>query len=611
MRNIFHRVVVIDFEYEVIPAGSLPAVLCMVAYILDGHLQHIQIIRLWRGEFGPHPPFDIGDDTLVVGYSLWAELTCFLVLGWEFPTHVYDLHTAYLAVSNFLLPKEYGVVRKKISKKLSDACKAYGIEGWEDIEKPQMAKDIGEGRWYLYGQPAVFAYCEEDVKNSTELLRRQLRGSNYFGLAPIHGIGLVPSNPDLVLHWSEYSAKAIARVQARGMRIDLPLWNLVQENKTEIIKDLVRRFDPSQGTDDPIYTNEGEFEYTRFARWLISRGIPWPRLPSGQLDIDEDAFGLMMHIPGISGLYLLKTSLFVIRNGNLPIGPDGFNRPSLFPFGTATGRNAHGKSLFNAHAAMRSFIKFAPDKIGLYLDWRTQEIGIAAKRSGDEDMMDAYRRTGDFYHGFALDAGLTDDPNAKHWKEYCGDMRDRMKTLCLGIGYGMGVPSIARKLDRHPLIASGLLELHRRKYPKFWEWREQQMWQAKVLRRMEADDGWPLLITTSPNRNTLYNFPMQSGGAVMLRETTIKLCEAGLVPSMLVHDGIVFELDNMEQVEQAKTIMANVGTEVCDGFQIGVGVEQLRQHGERFRDKRGKDMWDTIIETLIRVGAIKNKEEAA
>jgi len=83
-----------------------------------------------------------------------------------------------------------------------------------------------------------------------------------------------------------------------------------------------------------------------------------------------------------------------------------------------------------------------------------------------------------------------------------------------------------------------------------------------------------------------------------------------LVPSMLVHDGIVFELDNMEQVEQAKSIMATVGAEVCDGFQIGVGVEQLRQHGDRFRDKRGKKMWSTIMNTLIRVGAIESEDVA-
>ena len=92
----------------------------------------------------------------------------------------------------------------------------------------------------------------------------------------------------------------------------------------------------------------------------------------------------------------------------IPIGRDGRNRPSLFPFGTATGRNAQAKSLFNAHASMRSFMRFPADKIGLYLDWRTQEVGVAAARSGDEALADAYL-SGDVYHALALLCGLTDD----------------------------------------------------------------------------------------------------------------------------------------------------------------------------------------------------------
>jgi hypothetical protein len=42
-----------------------------------------------------------------------------------------------------------------------------------------------------------------------------------------------------------------------------------------------------------------------------------------------------------------------------------------------------------------------------------------------------------------------------------------------------------------------------------------------------------------------YNFPMQSGGAEMLRLAANRLCDAGLVPSMLVHDGILLELVGM------------------------------------------------------------------
>ena len=123
----------------------------------------------------------------------------------------------------------------------------------------------------------------------------------------------------------------------------------------------------------------------------------------------------------------------------IPIGPDGRNRPSLFPFGTATSRNAQSKSLYNAHASMRSFMKFHPGKIGLYLDWRTQEVGIAAARSGDERLAEDYL-AGDIYHALAVMCGLTNQ-DVKAWKatDEGKQQRQRMKPLQLGINYGMGV----------------------------------------------------------------------------------------------------------------------------------------------------------------------------
>src|SRR5262249_33609783 len=69
--------------------------------------------------------------TLFVAYSAWAEMTCFKVLGWKFPVHIFDQHTAYLASANVLEPYEPDEVRKRPPKKLPDACRAYGIEGWE------------------------------------------------------------------------------------------------------------------------------------------------------------------------------------------------------------------------------------------------------------------------------------------------------------------------------------------------------------------------------------------------------------------------------------------------------------------------------------------------
>jgi len=332
MTSNFNSVVVCDFEYEV-ALGDLPDVLCMVAYALDENLGHVRTIRLWRGQFGFTPPFDVGPDSLFVAYSAWAEMTCFKVLGWKFPMHIFDQHTAYLATSNELLPYKPNEVRKKPRKRLSDACRSYGIQGWERIDKETISKAIGDGSWHQhFSSQEVVAYCEEDVLMSVKLLRAQL-GAN------------TGSDVARVLHWSNYSAKSIALIQARGMPIDLELWNLVQENKAAVIAALIRQFDPSCGSPYPIYTLEGQWSYERFEQWLIYASVAaWPRLDGGRLDLSSDAFRLMYHVPGIEALHALRDRLGFIVKARLPIGRDGRNRPSLFPFGTATGRNAHAKS---------------------------------------------------------------------------------------------------------------------------------------------------------------------------------------------------------------------------------------------------------------------------
>lgn len=592
----FDQVVVCDFEYEIQP-GGLPNVLCMVAYVLNAHLQHVRTIRLWRGEFGKFSPFDLSPKTLFVAYSAWADLTCFMMLGWRFPAHVFDLHTAYLSVSNILFPFEPELKRVKPRKGLADACHAYDIQGWQFLEKKTMAQDIGEGRWRKYGKPAVLAYCEEDVKKSAELLRAMLRP----------GRTTLRVDVQRVMFWSEYSAKAIARVQAQGMPIDLEVWNLIQENKAAIIHALRLKFDPSFGSDDPIYNEEGEWSYERFERWLIREGIhEWPRLASGRLDIDGDAFRMMyLYHPKIVGLHALRDFIGVVVRAKLPIGPDGRNRPSIFPFGTSTGRNAHAKSLYNFHAAMRSLMKFPPHKIGVYLDWRTQEIGVAAAKSGDSAYMAAYAG-GDVYHSLARISNKTHDPDPMHWKANNKEMRQEMKSLQLGINYGMTVKSLAKGLKVHPLVASAIVQQHKQVYSRYWQWREEEMQQAMQDRRIEFVSGWPLHLSHAPNKRTLYNFPMQSGGAEMLRLATVRLCEADLVPLMLVHDAVLLELDNQEQIEHAKEIMRAASREVCDGFTVDVEEDIKIVGGGHYRDKRetAQKMWQTIMDVLETIGAL-------
>jgi hypothetical protein len=280
-------------------------------------------------------------------------------------------------------------------------------------------------------------------------------------------------------------------------------------------------------------------------------------------------------------------------------------------FGTATGRNAQAKSLFNAHAGMRSFMLFPQDTIAIYVDWKCQEVAIAAARSGDEQLMHDYG--GDIYHALALMCGLTTDTDIKRWKasEIGKIQRQQMKSLQLGVNYGMGVRSLAKGLDRHRLIASEVITLHQRRYPRYWQFKKETAQQAMFDRVMESEyDGWPMHLSTSPNKRTLYNFPMQSGGASMLRLAATRMCEAGLIPNMLVHDGILIEVQTPEQVEEVVEIMRAAGKEVCNGFEVGADVDfDSREKGQRFMDKRPEAvaMWATIMDVLKEIGALPKK----
>ena len=136
---------------------------------------------------------------------------------------------------------------------------------------------------------------------------------------------------------------------------------------------------------------------------------------------------------------------------------------------------------------------------------------------------------------------------------------------------------------------------------------------AMLDRKMETVFGWPLHLSTSPNQRTLFNFPVQGNGAEMLRLAAWRLCEAGIVPSMLIHDGILIEARNKGEVARAIDIMKAAGRDVCDGLEVGVDIDQMLEGGARYEDKRpiARKMWATIITALREVGVISEKDHSS
>jgi hypothetical protein len=112
----------------------------------------------------------------------------------------------------------------------------------ERIDKEAIAEAIGNDTWRdRYTPQEIVDYCEEDVRKSVQLLRAQLRDHcDYRGR-----ILLPAADTDRVLHWSNYSAKAIALIQARGMPIDTALWNSAQASALGRTRERHTRITPS------------------------------------------------------------------------------------------------------------------------------------------------------------------------------------------------------------------------------------------------------------------------------------------------------------------------------------------------------------------------------
>ena len=76
---------------------------------------------------------------------------------------------------------------------------------------------------------------------------------------------------------------------------------------------------------------------------------------------------------------------------------------------------------------------------------------------------------GDPYIAFAKAAKLVPQDATKHTHK---SIRDRCKSVVLGVNYGMGPDALASQAGITPVEAKELLRLHRDTYRTFWRWSE-------------------------------------------------------------------------------------------------------------------------------------------
>lgn len=561
----YREVWCVDYEFRA-SAGSRPTPVCLVAR----ELRSGRLLRVWADELHnlTTPPYPFGPDVLFVAYFASAELGCHLALGWPMPARVLDLYAEFRCLTSGLTTP--------CGSSLLGALAYHGLDGIDANEKDAMRDLILRGGDYSDDdRHAILDYCQSDVDALAALLPAMM--------------------PKIDLPRALFRGRymcAVARMEHHGIPIDTDTLGVLRSNWTAIQTNLIQKIDTNYG----VY--EGRtFKVERWSAWLAAKGIPWPRLFSGALALDDDSFKEMARsYPAVAPMRELRASLSALKLNELAVGPDGRNRVMLSPFGSKTGRNqpSNSRFIFGPSAWLRSLIQPPPGRAVAYIDWSQQELAIAAALSGDKKMQDAYA-SGDFYISFAKMAGAVPQDATK--KSHSAQ-REQFKTVSLGVLYGLSAEGLALKLGIPTAYGRDLLRMHKEVFSRFWAWSDLVQDEGMLTGKLTSVFGWQSHAGQDANARSLRNFPMQANGAEMMRVACCLATEGGIGVCCPVHDAIMVEAgaDDIDAVvAQTQEIMRQASEAVLDGFALRTDAKIVK-HPERYSDPRGEVMWTTVME---------------
>jgi DNA polymerase I-like protein with 3'-5' exonuclease and polymerase domains len=170
----------------------------------------------------------------------------------------------------------------------------------------------------------------------------------------------------------------------------------------------------------------------------------------------------------------------------------------------------------------------------------------------------------------------------------------------LAVGYGQTEFGLAHAIGKSPVYARELLQLHRRTYPKFYQWSQRAVDNAILSSEIQSVFGWKMKVCSDTKPRTLQNFPAQSNGAEMMRVASVLLQRAGVEVCCPVHDAFLVEgsADEIEDVVMTtRECMRRASEIVLDGFSLDTDSEVIA-YPDRYSDERGETMWKAVSDLV-------------
>ena len=372
----------------------------------------------------------------------------------------------------------------------------------------------------------------------------------------------------------------LARMEERGIRIDVDLLRAMSRTMGDQIADLEKRIYAEAGTEfninSPMQLGHILFEKLQYPvlkktkttkSWstsvevleeLASHGYPIPALILQHRELHK-----------LKGTYIDALPQIVGRDGrvhttfNQAVAATGrlsSSDPNLqnIPIRTQTGREIRKAFVANEGSVLIS------------ADYSQVELRILAHISGDESLIETFRR-GDDIHRATASKMFSIPP-----EELTVEQRRAAKTINFGVLYGMSAFRLSSELDISTAQAKDWIDAYFARYPKIQEYLDRTLEEARTTGKVTTLFGRVRYIPEIQNRSFTVrgnaermatNAPIQGTAADLLKMAMIALDRrlashgAGAEMLLTVHDEIVIESPEASAADVAgivKETMENV-----------------------------------------------------
>lgn len=642
-QEILARLIAIDTEYHTTVQGKIDKVYCLCATDASGRTFKKWTVNYTGDIIDELKAFYGIENPILVQHAFdLAERRALKFLGTDNSKYYFicTYHLAKMLQNTFCKSSARAKLKRvvfetdaekieeatKVKKAKMDAlsyaglCHKYKLALIDTRHKEAMRKlcidDTTEG----YEQQ-IMDYCASDTQFLIPLFKhlfneyfKALKGS-FCPLRPGRFDNITPIDAVKCLIKQMQYVNEFGEIADYGIPLDLNRVEIVKKNAPTYREKLKSDFNAKYpgtfkvGKDNLLHEDVATLQ-SYLAQNISEFGIrEYPRSSSGRLSMSDEilkeyfghkeCFGedyrqLNKLIRKLSGVSRSEDNPFnYIIDGNIWYS-------SLNPYGTITSRCAPStkRFIFGWHKSLYGLMRPKPGKWLVELDYGSEETFIQACICKDAAYNEIYNSK-DIYLAFANKMHLVPDDDwnklsKSELKEKYHAVRSSIKSLILGLSYGMGAKKLAQRLGIPLVKAKGYVEQVSRILHRSTLYKGNLKPAIARCRSFSLPDGFICKGADSVvdnNTTTIINWPFQSGGGMILRVLVHQLTKAikeGALNAKIIctiHDAIFFEVDEgdydtIHKVSDTMRDVANKTLMAPKDWAIKVGSPDIVKDGE-------------------------------